>query len=208
MGHLTPNQKNSRTPLGILTNFLDEIDIVIASLPEIPETKLTQPIIHLHEQTLKRIVRLIQILHNVQPTGTACILANTASPTLYSHIQHGLTPNITLDAPPCSSATYRQTHICQHIISNEKIQEKFNQLPIPTITINDRLLLTNILQWKTKSTFIPSTISLRRHTIPPLPLNIALPKLVSYPNLQAKCVRYGIPSPGLMYFKDTLTKII
>ena len=84
------------------------------------------------------------------------------------------------------------------------IQEKFSQLPNSTTTINDRLSYANIHHWKPQPAKTQLTTSLIIHTIPPLPLNIALPKFVIYPNSQAYCVKYGIPGSGLMYYKDIL----
>jgi hypothetical protein len=190
-----PTNTNSITSRGLFVNFPGEIYIVIASLMDIPETKSTQHSIHPHEQTLINTVRILQFLHNVQPTGIAYILANTPCAKLYSHIQHWLTPPITLDATPCGFAAYRQTRICQNIIPISIVQEKFNQLPIPTITINDRLTQATINHWRTHPTILISTTFLRRHSIPPLSFNIALPKFVSYPTSQAHDTRYGIRSP-------------
>ncbi len=99
MGHITPNKQNLITPEVILTNFLYGIDIIIANLPDISKIKATYPILNHHEQTLHNIVRLIYLLHNVQPTGIVYILANTPSSKLHSHIQQWLTPNNTLNAP-------------------------------------------------------------------------------------------------------------
>jgi hypothetical protein len=39
-----------------------------------------------------------------------------------------------------------------------------------------------------------------------MPPHIALPKLINYPNSHSFCLKNGIPGPGLMYHKETLTE--
>jgi hypothetical protein len=143
-------------------------------------------------------------LYTSQPRHIGYILANTPSPNKHSSIQEALGPTITLDGPPCGSGAYRETRIYQNLASNDKIQNSFNQLPTPTLTINKRLIDANIQHWETQSNTLNLKQQISRHKQPTLLPHLALPKLNSLPNSYAFCLKQGIPGPGLMYFNNTL----
>jgi hypothetical protein len=133
------------TPQDLHTNFPTGIDIIIANLPTYPpSTKTHTPKIHPQELAIKHIIRLIYSLYTSQPRHIGYILANTPSPNKHPAIQKELGPAITLDGPPCGSGAYRETRICQNLAPNYKIQNSFNQLPMPTLAINKRLIDANI----------------------------------------------------------------
>jgi hypothetical protein len=106
--------------------------------------------------------------------------------------------------PPCGLRAHRETRICQNITPNTTIQLKFDHIPTPTHTINERLTQANTPYWKTQPTNalhkLPSTgqATLR------IPQHIALPKLISNPNSHSFRLKHGIPGPCLMHYTETL----
>jgi hypothetical protein len=133
------------TPTDLQTNFPTCIDIIIANLPTYqPITSKDTPKIRPQDLALKHIIRLVHFLYTSDPRHLGYILANTSSPNKHPSIQEGLGPAITLDGPPCGSGAYKETRICQNLAPNDTIQNNFKQLPIPTFTINKRLIDANI----------------------------------------------------------------
>ena len=133
---LLPTNTTTITPEAIQASFPGGIYIVIVGLPDYPPTtQATRPA----ENTLKNLIRLLYFIDNTQPTGTGYILANTPSGKLHPDTQEWLPPIVTLDAPPYGSGAHTETSICQNITPNTIIQLKFDHLPIPTLTINERL---------------------------------------------------------------------
>jgi ribonuclease HI len=193
------------TPQDLHTNFPTGIDIIIANLPTYPpSTQKHTNKIRPQELALKHIIRLIHFLYTSQPLHIGYILANTPSPNNHPSVQKELGPAITLDGPPCGSGAFRETRICQNLAPNDTLQNSFNQLPTPTLTINKRLIDANIKDWETQP-YIPN-IKQRtsKQEQPTLLPQLALPKLNSLPNSHAFCMKQGIPGPGLLYSNNTL----
>jgi hypothetical protein len=190
-------------PAWIIQSY--SLDIVIANLPTYqPITPEDTPKIRSQELALKHIIRLVHFLYTSQPRHTGYILANTPSPNKHPSIQEGVGPAITLDGPPCGSGVYRETRICQNLAPNDKIKNHFNQLPIPTLATNKRLIDASIQHWKSQPNTLNHKQQTSRHKQPTLLPHIALPKLNSLPNSRAFFLKQGIPGPGLMYSNNTL----
>ena len=134
---LLPLDTTHITPTDLQTNFPTIIDVIIANLTTYqPTTLKNTPKIRPQALALKNIIRLVHFFYASQPRHIGCILANTPSPQKHPLIQEGLAPVITLDGLPCGSGAYREPRICQNLALNATIQNKFKQLPVPTLTID------------------------------------------------------------------------